>query len=154
MNKRQTSLLSLSAALILGGAIAGCASSAPKPTGPLVIDGSIYKLLAAGGSLDGREVQFLERGDTIRGCLVSPGARLRDAVGVEPGITIFQLKKVKDNEWEGQYRAIDPGGGIAEKPVTVFFESNTLTWNLESATWERQEETNQLGEAEVARCTQ
>ena len=154
MNKPRISLLSLSAALLLGGALAGCASSAPKPTGPVTLDGSIYKLLAAGGSLDGRQVQFLERGDTIRGCLVSGGARLRDAVGIEPGMNIFQLKKVKDNEWEGVYRAIDPGGGIAEKPVTVFFEGDTLTWNLESATWERQEETNQLEEAQVARCTQ
>ena len=154
MKKRHCSLLSLSLVALLGGALAGCASSPPKPTGPVELDGSIYKLLAAGGALDGRSVQFLQRGDTVRGCLLSAGARLRNAVGIDPGIMVFSLKKVKDNEFEGVYRAIDGSGGIADKPVTVFFEGDGLTWNLESATWERQEEKNELAEGEMARCTQ
>jgi hypothetical protein len=148
-------LVSLSLALT-GAGLAGCASTggaASAPSGPLALDNTRYKLLAAGGALDGRVVQFLQSGDTVIGCLVSPGNRLRSVAGIDMGTRVFSLQKKGENQFEGVYKAISPDGSIADKEVTVFFEGDGMSWNLESATWERQSEASPLAAGEKSRCT-
>lgn len=135
-----------------GGAASGAASSTPGA--PVVLDGARYKLLAAGGSLDGRVVEFLQRGKSVMGCLASTGNKLRGVAGVDTGTWVFSLQeKGGPGEYEGVYRAINPDGSIQEKPVAVGFQGEGLSWNLESATWERQSETSQLTPEEKTRCT-
>ena len=115
-------------------------SSPPPATGPQELDGTKWKLVALAGSLDGREVQFTKRGaDGYEGKLTSLGRRLQDVVGLQTGETIFKLKRKTDTEFEGTYKAIDPKGGVTEKEVVVFVNGNTLTWNQESAVWEKQD---------------
>jgi hypothetical protein len=145
-----TLALTLSAAGLSGCASTSGASSAPA--GPVALQGARYKLLAAGGTLDGRVVEFLQRGDTAIGCLAAPGNRLRSVTGLDIGLRVFSLQKKSDNQYEGVYKAISPDGSVADKEVTVFFEGDGMSWNLESATWERQSEAGQLGEAEKNRC--
>jgi hypothetical protein len=36
------------------------------------------------------------------------------------------------------YKSVDKGGARADKEVVVFVNGNSLTWNQESAVWERQ----------------
>jgi hypothetical protein len=135
--------------------VAGCASTGgatSAPAGPIALQGARYKLLAAGGALDGRVVEFLQKGDTVIGCLVSPGNRLRNVAGIDIGLRIFSLQKKGESQYDGVYKAITPDGNIADKEVTVFFEGDGMNWNLESATWERQSESSQMQEAEKTRC--
>jgi hypothetical protein len=147
-------LISMSLA-VAGAGLAGCASTsgASVPSGPVTLQGARYKLLAAGGTLDGRVVEFLQKGDTVIGCLAAPGNRLRSVAGIDMGTRVFSLSKKGDNQYEGVYKAISPDGNIADKEVTVFFEGDGMSWNLESATWERQSEANQMVDAEKSRCS-
>jgi hypothetical protein len=133
--------------LALGFMAQGCATSgassgpaAPAASsGPVELDGTRWKLIALGGQLDGRIVEFHKRGsDGYVGEMVDVGRRLRDVVGLKPGYQLFQLKKKKENEYEGVYKSVDPSGTQADKEVVVFVNGNTLTWNQESAVWERQ----------------
>ena len=134
---------------------AACATggSSTTPSGPVVLEGARYKLLVAGGSLDGRVVEFLERGDTLRGCLAAPGNKLRSVSGIDMGTWVYSLKKKDGEQWEGVYRSIGTDGSITDKPVSVSFQGESLSWNLESATWERQSETGQLTADEKTKCT-
>jgi hypothetical protein len=147
-----TLLIALTA--LVPAVFAGCASSsgAAKPSGPVPLDGARYKLIAAGGSLDGRIVEFKKRGDGFMGCLVDAGMKLRSAPGIDLGIWIFSLKPKKENEYEGAYRAIGSDGAPNEKEVFVSFEGDNLSWNLESATWERQSESGTLTPEQKAKC--
>jgi hypothetical protein len=139
------------AAVGLAGSLAllapGCASggaasggSAPAaPSGPVELDGTRWKLVALGGNLDGRIVEFKKRGsDGYEGKIVDLGRKLRDVVGLNTGFVMFSLKKKGENEYEGVYNAVDNRGGQAGKEVMVFVNGNNLTWNQESAVWERQ----------------
>jgi hypothetical protein len=153
---RRTPVLAtvFAAAMLLGGcASSGSASSGGNTGGPVVLDGARYKLLAAGGSLDGRVVEFMVRGKGLMGCLAAPGNKLRGAAGIEMGTWVFSMQEKSPNEFEGVYRAIGGDGSITDKPVAVGFTGDNLGWNLESATWERQSETNQLTPEEKTRCT-
>jgi hypothetical protein len=137
------SLLALTLAFALGVISQGCATSggsaAPAPSGPVELDNSRWKLVALGGQLDGRIVEFHKRGsDGYEGLLVDFGRRLRDVVGLKQGFPMFQLKKKSETEYEGVYKSVDPSGAQADKEVVVFVNGNTLTWNQESAVWERQ----------------
>ena len=139
--------------------LVGCASSSggaaatpAKPGEPVALDGADYKLLAAGGGLDGRVVEFVERGNTIRGCLVKPGNKLRSASGVEMGTWVFSLTQKGPNEYEGVYRAIGPDASVQEKQVALNFAGDSMSWNQESATWERQSDTKQLTDEQKKRC--
>lgn len=146
----------LATSLLLTAA-AGCASkggASAAAAGPVNLQGARYKLLMAGGALDGRVVEFLQKGDTAIGCLASTGNRLRNVAGLDMGLRIFSLsRKGAENQYEGVYKAITPDGSVADKEVAVFFEADGMNWNLESATWERQSESNQLSAAEKSRCT-
>jgi hypothetical protein len=141
---RTSSRLTLTlAAAVLGLMAQACAtsggSSPPPASGPIELDGTRWKLIALGGNLDGRIVEFHKRGsDGYVGQMVDPGRRLRDVVGLKPGYEMFQLKKKKDNEYEGVYKSVDPSGTQADKEVVVFVSGNQLTWNQESAVWEKQ----------------
>jgi hypothetical protein len=135
-------------AILLSGVLAqACATSgssggAPPPasSGPVELDKTKWKLVALAGVLDGRVVEFQKRGSNgYSGKLVDLGRRLRDVVGLQEGYEIFQLKKKNDTEYEGIYQAIDPKGGIQAKEIVVFVNGNQLTWNQESAVWERVE---------------
>jgi hypothetical protein len=141
----------------LAGSLAGCASSgsasSTKPGEPVALEGARYKLLAAGGQLDGRVVEFLQRGDTVVGCLAEPGPKLRGATGIDTGLRVFSMSKKANNEWEGVYRAVGGDGSITDKPVSVSFDGDTMTWNLESATWERQSGSPQLSDDQKKQCT-
>jgi hypothetical protein len=151
-----SSVASLALFGALAGSLAGCASSGgasgAKPGEPVALEGARYKLLAAGGQLDGRVVEFLQRGDTVVGCLAEPGPKLRSATGIDTGLRIFSMSKKANNEWEGVYRAVGGDGSITDKPVAVSFDGDGMTWNLESATWERQSESAQLSEAQKKTC--
>jgi hypothetical protein len=114
-------------------------SAAAAPSGPVELDGTRWKLVALGGQLDGRVVQFKKRGSSAyEGKLVTLGRRLQDVVGLQEGYVLFQLKKKGENEYEGIYKSIDPKGGQADKEVNIFVNGNNLTWNQESAVWEKQ----------------
>jgi hypothetical protein len=119
----------------------GCATSggaAASDGAPVELDGSKWKLVALGSRLDGRVVEFKKRGaDGYIGELAEPGSRLREATGIKIGQEIFRLRKRGLNEYEGMYRAIGPDGSFTEKEVTVFVQGNSLSWNQESAVWER-----------------
>jgi hypothetical protein len=130
-------------AILLCGVLAqACAtggSSPAAPSGPVELDGTRWKLVALAGQLDGRVVEFQKRGSNgYSGKLVSLGRRLQEVVGLQEGFEMFQLKKKSDTEFEGVYKSIDPKGGQADKEVIVFVNGNTLTWNQESAVWEKQ----------------
>jgi uncharacterized protein (DUF2147 family) len=125
---------------VLAQACATSGSSTPAPTGPAELDGSKWKLVALAGALDGRVVQFQKRGsNAYEGKLISLGRRLQDVVGLQEGFVMFQLKRKGDNEFEGVYKAIDPKGGQQDKEVVVFVNGNSMTWNQESAVWEKQD---------------
>ena len=134
-------------ALLLFGVLAqACAtsgsssSSAPAASGPQELDKTKWKLVALAGALDGRIIEFQKRGSSAyEGKLVSLGRRLQDVVGLQEGFVMFQLKRKGDNEFEGVYKAIDPKGGQQDKEVVVFVNGNSMTWNQESAVWEKQE---------------
>jgi hypothetical protein len=149
-------LTSAVASLVVFGALAGCASSgstsSTKPGEPVALEGARYKLLAAGGQLDGRIVEFLQRENTVIGCLAEPGPKLRGATGIDTGLRVFSMSKKATNEWEGVYRAVGGDGSITDKPVAVSFEGDTMTWNLESATWERQPESATLTDDQKKQC--
>jgi hypothetical protein len=128
-------------ALLLFGVLAqACATSGPPPaTGPQELDGTRWKLVMLAGSLDGRVVEFKKRGDVgYEGKLVVLGRKLQDVVGLQEGEVIFRLKRKSDTEFEGTYKAIDPKGGVGEKEVVVFVNGDSMNWNQESATWEKQ----------------
>lgn len=162
MNKPTRSLSSLlvivpaiAAMAAMAGLSTGCASSGAASgasAGPVVLDGARYKLLAAGGALDGRVVEFVQRGASLRGCLVGLGNKLRGAAGVSTGTPVFALQEKGPLEYEGSYKAIMADGSINEKEVAVNFQGNNLSWNLESATWERQSEMSQMSPEEKERC--
>jgi hypothetical protein len=138
---------------LLGGCASTGSSGSGSSGGPLVLEGARYKLLAAGGSLDGRVVEFLVRGKGLMGCLAAPGSKLRGAAGIDVGTWVFSAQEKAPNEYEGVYRAIGADGSITDKPVAISFQGDSLGWNLESATWERQSEMSQLTAEEKARCT-
>jgi hypothetical protein len=148
-----TMTLSLALAAVAGCASSGSTASTIKPGEPVPLEGARYKLLAAGGQLDGRVVEFLQRGDTLVGCLAAPGNKLRSATGVDVGLRVFSMSRKQNNEWEGVYRAVGSDGSVADKPVAVSFEGDGMSWNLESATWERQSESAQLDETQKKTCT-
>jgi uncharacterized protein (DUF2147 family) len=131
-------------AILLCGVLAqACATSssasAPAPSGPAELDGTHWKLVALGGQLDGRVVEFKKRGsNSYEGKIVSLGRRLQDVVGLQEGYVLFQLKRKGDNEFEGVYKSIEPKGGQTDKEVVVFVNGSTMTWNQESAVWEKQ----------------
>ena len=137
----------------LGGCASSGSAASGKTDGPLVLEGARYKLLAAGGSLDGRTVEFMVRGKGLMGCLAGMGNKLRGAAGIDMGTWVFSLQEKAPNEYEGVYRAIGADGSITDKPVAVSFQSDSLGWNLESATWERQSEMSQLTADEKTKCT-
>ena len=147
-DRMQTSMptrrfLTLSAACLILAFAPACATSggtaAPAPTGPIELDGTKWKLVMLAGSLDGRVVEFHKRGeDGYSGKLVELGRKLRDAMGIQPGFEMFQLKRKKENEYEGVYKGIDANGAVSNKEVVVFVAGNNLNWNQESAVWERQ----------------
>jgi hypothetical protein len=143
----------LAAAALLSGCASSGSASSGNSGGPLVLEGARYKLLAAGGSLDGRVVEFMVRGKSLMGCLAAPGSKLRGAAGIEIGTWVFSMQEKAPNEYEGVYRAIGGDGSINDKPVNVGFTGDNLGWNLESATWERQSESSQLTAEEKTRCT-
>ncbi|HEY0706561.1 MAG TPA: hypothetical protein VGG33_07185 [Polyangia bacterium] len=156
MNKPTASSLVFSLFTAVAAISAGCASSGGAsggaPAGPVAIDGARYKLLAAGGSLDGRVVEFVKRGSTMRGCIVSLGNKLRGVAGVDMGTPVFNLQEKASNEYEGSYKAIMADGSMVDKQVAVNFQGESMSWNLESATWERQSESNQMTPQEKERC--
>jgi hypothetical protein len=159
MARLNSSSLVLASMVALGGiagGLSGCASSggasSTKPGEPVELKGARYKLLAAGGALDGRVVEFMQGGDTAVGCLAAPGAKLRSATGVDLGLRVFSIQKKGPNEWEGTYRAVGADGSISDKPVALNFDGDNMSWNLESATWERQSESNQLTEDQKKAC--
>ena len=128
--------LGLAQAFATGG---GAAAPAAAPTGPIELDGTRWKLVMLAGNLDGRVVEFHKRGDDgYSGKLVEMGRKLRDAMGVQAGFEIFQLKRKNVNEYEGVYKAVDNAGAVQNKEVVVFVAGNNLNWNQESAVWERQ----------------
>jgi hypothetical protein len=134
-----TSVLALFVFGVLAQACAASSSNPPPPSGPVELDGTRWKLVALAGQLDGRIVEFTKRGSNgYSGKLISLGRRLQDVVGLQEGYEMFQLKKKGDNEFEGVYKSIDPKGGQADKEVVVFVNGNTMTWNQESAVWEKQ----------------
>jgi hypothetical protein len=138
-SSRLTVILAAALLGMLGQACATSGGAPPPPSGPIELDGTRWKLIALGGNLDGRVVEFHKRGsDGYVGQLIDVGRRLRDVVGLKPGYEIFQLKKKKENEYEGVYKSVDPSGTQADKEVVVFVSGNQLTWNQESAVWERQ----------------
>lgn len=121
----------------LGGCATGGSAAAPSGE-PIELDGTKWKLVALGGVLDGRVIEFKKRGqDGYEATLVEPGRRLRDAVGVRPGEVIFKLRRKSPNEYEGMYKAIDSSGNSTEREVVVFTSGGTLSWNQESAVWEK-----------------
>ena len=142
------------AVALSGAGLLGCASTsgASAPKGPVALQGARYKMLAAGGALDGRVVEFLQKGDTVVGCLASIGNRLRNVTGLSTGMRVFSLTKKGENQYEGVYKNITADGNIGDAQVTVFFEGDGMSWNLESATWERQAETAQLNADEKGKC--
>jgi uncharacterized protein (DUF2147 family) len=130
--------------LVFGVLAQACATSSssapPAPSGPAELDGTKWKLVALAGALDGRIVQFQKRGaSSYEGKLITLGRRLQDVVGLQEGFVMFQLKRKSDNEFEGVYKAIEPKGGQQDKEVVVFVNGNSMTWNQESAVWEKQE---------------
>jgi hypothetical protein len=131
--------------LVFGVLAQACATSSSSstpaaPSGPAELDGTKWKLVALGGALDGRVIQFQKRGSSAyEGKLVSLGRRLQDVVGLQEGFVMFQLKRKGENEFEGVYKAVDPKGGQQDKEVVVFVNGNTMTWNQESAVWEKQD---------------
>jgi hypothetical protein len=137
-----------------GCATSGAAAPAAKPGGPVEIDGARYKLVESGGSLDQRVVEFMKANDTIRGCLVTFGMRLRNVTGLDNGVPVFQARQNPNNpnEYSGVYKSIQPDGQILDKEVTISFEGDELHWNLESATWSRQSDSNQMTPEEKKKC--
>lgn len=131
-------MIMLGSATIVVQACATGTSAVVKPTGPVDLDKTQWRLVALGGSLDGRIVEFKRRGDDgYSGTLVDLGRRLRDVVGIKPGMQIFTLKRRAENEYEGIYKAIQTNGNYADKEIVVFIKDNTMTWDQESAIWER-----------------
>ena len=54
---------------------------------------------------------------------------------------LVQLKKRPgtENDYDGVYKSIDPKGGQADKEVSLsIVDGNSISWNQESATWEKQ----------------
>jgi hypothetical protein len=118
--------------------LVSCATSAPAPTGPVELDGTKWKLVMIGGSLDGRVIGFKKKGkDGYIGTLLETGRQLQAVVGLELGREIFSIQKKSDKEYQGVYKHIDKAGNISEREVIVFVDGNNLTWNQESAVWER-----------------
>src|SRR5262245_40456806 len=124
--------------ILLGFVAQACASAPAKPTGPIELDGTVWKLVALGGSLDGRVIEFKKRGaNGYLATLKEPGRKLQNAVGVNVGTEIFILVTKGENQYEGTYKAYDASGGLVEKEVTLFVNADGLSWNLENAVWER-----------------
>lgn len=147
-----SSLSSLARRALLGATLplllVACATTSSLPSTPLPADqlnGARYKLLASGAGIDHRVVEFevSPSGETARGKLVSLGRVLSQRVGVHEGYECFKLSKSErpdePNTWEGVYRSIEADGRQSDREVRVEFFTDRLTWNLESATWERVE---------------
>jgi hypothetical protein len=139
---RRWPLVPALAFLFFGVLAPACATSGPAPaaqTGPVELDKTEWKLVALGGALDGRVVEFQKRGSNgYSGKLKVIGRRLQEVVGLQEGFEMFQLKRKSDNEFEGIYKSIDPKGGQQDKEVVIFVNGNSMTWNQESAVWEKQ----------------
>src|SRR5947207_2025614 len=91
-------LAALAPACATGGGDAqpGSAATAEAASGPVELDGTKWKLVMLGGNLDGRVIEFQKRGsDGYVGKLVEPGRKLRDAIGIQPGFEMLQLKRKK-----------------------------------------------------------
>src|SRR5437762_1752542 len=91
--------LTLGSAPLLG---LGCATTgAPEPTGPVELDGTRWKLLVSGGTMDGRVVEFKKKGQTggYIGSLAEPGRRLQNVVGLDIGYVMFTIRRQKENQY-------------------------------------------------------
>lgn len=133
---------------VLLGAVAlvtlACASSgspAPAaPTGPVELNGTLWKMLSSRGKIDQRTIRFKKEGNAYAGYLEDFGLQLRDVPGIRKGMRFFVLEPTgKENEYTGNYEAPGPDGTPVSRAVNVTVSGNTLTWNLESVTWERVE---------------
>ena len=128
------------AAFTLCGTFLGaCASTPAVPLKKEEIDGTKYKLVAISGRLDQRVVQFRKRGGGYIGILVQKGKFLQELVGVADNMEMFRVGPVEgaDNVYEGVFITYQGDGTRTETEVKVNFYKDTLSWNLESATWER-----------------
>jgi hypothetical protein len=120
--------------------IEGCATSRAVPTGPIELDNTRWKLVTLAGSLDGRVVEFKKKGQNrYVASLVDPGLRLRDVVGLQMGVAIFTVDRKEENKYEGYYKALSPDGGIQDREVVLFVTGDNMSWDQESAVWERQQ---------------
>lgn len=132
-------LLAVAAPLSLASVMGGCAASAPKDNKPIELNGTKWMLVIAGGRMDGRVVQFKKQGIGYLGYLVDKGQRLLDVTGLRTGpeTMIFSVKPRGVNQYEGIYHQIASDGATQDKEVDVFVDGDSLSWNLETATWER-----------------
>lgn len=131
------------AAFTLCGTFLGaCASTPVVPLKKEEIDGTKYKLVAISGRLDQRVVQFRKRGGGFVGILVQKGKFLQEQVGVPNDMEMFRVGPVEgaDNVYEGVFTTFQADGTRPETEVKLNFFKDTMSWNLESATWERVKE--------------
>jgi hypothetical protein len=131
------------AAITLCATVMGACASAPVvPLKREELDGSKYKLIAIAGRLDQRVVQFRKRGTGFIGVLVTKGKFLQEIVGIPADMEMFKLSPVEgsDNGYEGVFITYQGDGARTESEVKVSFYKDNLTWNLESASWERVQE--------------
>lgn len=119
-----------------------CASTPVVPLKREELDGAKYKLVVISGRLDQRVVQFRKRGTGFIGVLVTKGKFLQEIVGVADNMEMFKISPVEgiDNVYEGLFVTYQGDGARTEVEVKVNFYKDNLTWNLESATWERVQE--------------
>jgi hypothetical protein len=135
--KRNKAVQGVVALLMLIGQ--ACATAPAKPSGPVELHGTRWKLLIVRGAIDGRVIEFQRRGtEGYYGNLVASGRQLQDVVGLEMGRRIFTLRKQGVNQYEGIYVSLERDGAIGEREVVVFIDGDNMTWNQESAVWERQ----------------
>jgi hypothetical protein len=136
MNKRNVlSMFVVSLALFVGACATGGSASS---SAPVELDGSKWKMVAIGGQLDGRVIQFKKKGsDGYIGTLTEMGRRLEGVVGAQVGMQIFSLRQMKPNEYEGVYSSIEPNGNKREVEVSLSVAGDNISWNQETAVWER-----------------
>jgi hypothetical protein len=118
----------------------GCATtSSATPSAPVELDGTRWKLVVAGGRMDGRVVQFKKKGIGYEGIIMEGGVRLAQTTGVDYGKQwIFSIKPRGTNEYTGVYKNIMTDGSFQDQELELFVSGDTFSWNLESATWELQ----------------
>ena len=124
--------------LLAAGCATGGATSAANAA-PVELDGTKWKLIILAGKMDGRVVAFKKKGAGYEALLEEPGPRLQGVPGIHAGAWAFLVRPKGNNEFEGAYRAFASDGSIPEKEVRLFVEGDTMTWDLESATWSKQD---------------